>query len=283
MNSLSSLNLDAFKQVALEKNFSLAAKKLSVTQSALSQRIINLEQEIGTSLFIRESKGVLLTETGQRLLRYCQEKHSLEQEFWGELKQSGQLSGIIRLATFSSVAKSIVLPLLAPLIKQNPHVQLDMKVKEMRQLHSTLMSGEVDYIITTDPLEKHGVENHLLGHETNVLITSTLKKAVPDVYLDHDEHDSTTYDYLVLQGEKVCTLKRSYLDDIETIVEGVRLGLGQAVVPLHLIENVKGIEVVKAQKSMKIPIYLTQYCQSFPTRLQKEARNLILHKFGDLL
>lgn len=49
-------------------------KALNITQSALPQRILNLESDLGSTLFIRESSGILLTELGQRMLRYCQMK-----------------------------------------------------------------------------------------------------------------------------------------------------------------------------------------------------------------
>ena len=62
--SLSSLYLDAFVGVAKAESFSGAAKGLHITQSALSQRIKNLEDELGLTLFLRMTSGVRLTEQG---------------------------------------------------------------------------------------------------------------------------------------------------------------------------------------------------------------------------
>jgi hypothetical protein len=87
--------------------------------------------------------------------------------------------------------------------------------------------------------------------------------------LDHDEEDMTTFDFLKTQGRKVPTFRRSYLGDIDSIVDAVRLGIGRAVVPLHLIKNVKGVKVVEGYKSLKTPVYLTYYSQAFYTELQK--------------
>ena len=60
--------LKYFVKTAETLNFSEAAKTLFVTQSTLSQQIRQLEQEIDTVLFVRDSHSVQLTESGERLL-----------------------------------------------------------------------------------------------------------------------------------------------------------------------------------------------------------------------
>ena len=62
--SLPSNYLDAFQEIAKSGGFSQATKVLNISQSALSQRIKNLEEEIGLTLFVRTPTGVLLTEQG---------------------------------------------------------------------------------------------------------------------------------------------------------------------------------------------------------------------------
>ena len=60
--------LKYFVKTAETLNFSEAAKTLFVTQSTLSQQIRQLEQEIDTVLFVRDSHSVQLTESGEQLL-----------------------------------------------------------------------------------------------------------------------------------------------------------------------------------------------------------------------
>ncbi len=283
--SLSSNYLDAFFAVARERSFSLAAKKLHITQSALSQRVLNLEQEVGSTLFIRESSGVRLTELGQRLLRYCHSKDLLEAEFISSLQSTSpnSLSGIVRIAGFSTIIRSVVVPIVAELTQEHSQLQIEIKNQELRELPAILTSGEADFIFLNRCLEKQGVENHLLGYEENVLIQSTSKGARENIYLDHDEEDTTTFDFLKAQGRKVPSFKRSYLDEIYSIIDGVRHGIGRAVVPLHLVEGTKGIEVVKGYKSLKVPIYLNYYSQAFYTDLQKVTLDLFTKKFPKYL
>ena len=87
---LSSLQLEAFMAVAQEQSFSKAAEVVHLSQSALSQRILNLEEELQTTLFIRQHTGTTLTSAGQNLLRFCRSKMILEKEFRQQLQQTEQ-------------------------------------------------------------------------------------------------------------------------------------------------------------------------------------------------
>lgn len=269
--SLSSLQLDAFQAVAREKTFSAAARALALTQSALSQRVLNLEEELGATLFVREPTGARLTATGERLLRYCQTRAALEEEFrGGELATTGAL----RVAGFSTLNRSLVLPVLAEYAGAHPGVKPELLSAELRDLPSYLQSGRADFVFVTRPIEREGVESVLLGEERNVLIrpaASRTAKKYPARYLDHDADDTTTLEYLRAQGKKPPRIERAYLGEIYAILDAVRLGLGQAVVPAHLAREAKGVEIVPGQRPLSIPVYLCRYTQAFYPALQAAA------------
>lgn len=272
--SLSSLYLDAFNEVSQCKSFSKAALRLNITQSALSQRVLNLEQEIGSSLFIRDPAGLRLTDLGQRLLRYCHSKSMLESEFMDSLKaeDKGHLHGIVRVGAFSTVDRSVVLPIFNEFIRKYPGVHLHLRSQELRQLPGMLFSGAIDLVVNAQPIEKQGIENHKLGDEEYVLIQSAGKFSRDEIYLDYDEEDQTTVDFFKSQTKKSkVKLVQNFMNDIYFIIDAVRAGIGRAVVPLHLIRDAKGIEIVKGYQSMKMPVYLSYYTQAFYTELQKEA------------
>ena len=122
--SLSSGQLDAFVALSRHQSFSRAAEALHITQSALSQRIMKLEEELALTLFIRESHQVRLTPPGERLLRYCQLKDSLEEESLSDMKATGKkvLTGNLRIAGYSSVVRSVVVPALSSFL--NTHADI---------------------------------------------------------------------------------------------------------------------------------------------------------------
>jgi DNA-binding transcriptional LysR family regulator len=271
--ALSSLQLDAFQAVAQTMNFTKAANLLHITQSALSQRILNLEQELETSLFIRDRAGLRLTETGTELVRYCRCKSSLEDEFLAGLKGAG-LSGTVRIGGFSSVMQSVILPSLAGLFEKNPGLKLQMIVDEIGNLPARLHRGEIDLMVLDRREAREDLERIPLGKERNVLVQKR-KYRGPDVFLDHDEADSTTLDYLRLTGRRPKKIERRYLDNVHAIIEGVRYGLGRAVLPEHLIAADKDFEILQPSAVLEIPVYLYFYVQPYYSRLHTEAVNAI--------
>lgn len=266
--SLNSSQLDAFFACARHKSFTQAADRLHVTQSALSQRIKNLEEELGTTLFIRERSGIRLTESGEKLLRYCQTREHIESELIERIQSNdqNQLRGVVRIGGFSSVVRSVVLPALSNLLRTHPGIQLKLATHELHELPPLLKSGAIDFMILDEDFQQEGVRSHVLGEEKNVLIQKRGYNG-PDVYLDHDEDDKTTVRYL--KRKSATGLTRRYLDDIYGIIDGVKLGLGRAVVPLHLVSKATEIEIVDSSKSLSAPVVLHYYEQPYYSKLHQ--------------
>src|SRR5262249_22867225 len=109
--TLSAHQLDAFHAVAETGGFSKAAKRLGITQPALSQRVQQLEGGPRRRLFARRAAGVTVPAAGARLLRYCEVKRALESEVLDDLaverptSANQELSGTVRVAGFSSIAR----------------------------------------------------------------------------------------------------------------------------------------------------------------------------------
>lgn len=271
--SLSAIQLDAFIAIVQAGSFSLAAKNTNITQSALSQRILNLEQDLKTRLLIRDRKGIRLTPAGQQLLRFCQIKNQLEDEFLSDFQRgnsSPELLGVVRIAAYSSVARSLVLPTIAPFLKTNPHLLLEFSTKEMRDLPPLLESAEVDFILLDHDLKRLDVESIEVGVEDYVLAKpSAFEDGQKIFFLDHDTDDQTTRRFIKGLASKETKVERRYLDDVYGLIDGVRLGLGQAILPKHLITGMKGLTISKPERSMKLPIFLHYMKQPYSTALHR--------------
>lgn len=265
---ISSNYLDAFMMCAQVGNFTRASERLHITQSALSQRIINLEEELGTTLFIRDRKGIRLTDSGEELLRYCIAKDSLERETLYGIKRSAknETAGTIRIAGFSSVMRSLILPALSEIMKSHPDVRLLFMNREMDELPGYLRRGEVDFLILSSELSQQGIESIYLGDERNVLIEKRGYSG-PDVYLDHDENDRITAQYLKMTKYKA-KYHRNFMDDVYGLIDGVKAGLGRAVVPRHLIENDSSVKIIN-EKELTIPVFLNYYSQPYYSKLHQ--------------
>jgi len=290
--SLAAHQLDAFHAVAEAGGFSKAAKRLGITQPALSQRIQQLEAELKRRLFVRGPSGVTVTEAGARLLRYCEVKRALESEVLDDLavEPGGatvtDLSGTVRIAAFSSVARSCVLPSIAPLFREHPRLIIDFAVRETSELESMLSQGSYDLVILDRVVPRPDVEHVALGSEELVLVESERHRTRDDVYLDHDPEDDTTLRFLGRHGVKSRYVRRSFFDDIYGVLDAAALGLGRAVVPRHMLGEpllLESLRIVTEMRPTRSPVVMHWFRQPSYTRAQEAVRAALTNGVPQML
>jgi DNA-binding transcriptional LysR family regulator len=267
---ISSNHLEAFYSVARNLSFSKGAKTIHVTQSAVSQRLSALEGHLEATLFIRDRANLKLTLAGEKLLRYCQYQEQHENELLSVLKitdsKSLILGGEIRIGGFSSIARSGIVPALAPMLQKHPEVGFTLVTKELSDLLPILKTGEVDFIITNKNPDRQEIESLYLGVEENVLVES---RRFPNSLncLDHDSNDITTTSYFKISNIELKKFQRRYVDDVYGLIDGVRNGLGCAVLPKHLIENEKEFKILQPASVLRVSMYLLFYKQPYYGKL----------------
>lgn len=271
--SLSSLQLDAFLAAAKSLNFSRAAESLFITQSALSQRIKNLELTMGATLFIRDPSQIKITEIGEKLLRYCQTKDSMEDELLLNLtsKKGDELAGIIRIGAFSSVLRSVVIPSMSSILRKNPKIQCDFIHEETPTLPSLLDRSECDFIILDYPINSPLIEKHLLGYEEYIVIESQEYTCPDNIYLDNSFEDTATEQFLDAQEGTIPKYERRFMGETYGIIAGVEAGLGRSVMPLHLLSSRPHLKKVEGFKLFKREITLHYKKQSYYSELHKQV------------
>ncbi|MGE6100656.1 LysR family transcriptional regulator ArgP [Aeromonas salmonicida] len=120
------LALDAVMQ---EQNFERAAQRLHITQSAISQRIKQLEQQFAEPLLIR-SQPLQATPLGQKLLAHYRQVRQLELELAGEIAPDEPQAPIrVSIAVNADSLATWFLPALAPLLEQHP-IELNLLVDD---------------------------------------------------------------------------------------------------------------------------------------------------------
>lgn len=119
-------DLLAFLAVARERNFTRAAAKLGMTQSALSQIIRNLEERIGVRLLNRTTRSVTPTQAGERLfLKIGPKFDDMDSELaaLGELREKP--AGTIRITATEYAVKAILMPALSRLLPDYPDINVE--------------------------------------------------------------------------------------------------------------------------------------------------------------
>jgi len=125
--------LSAFLAVAEERSFTKAAKRLSVSQSALSHAIRGLEEEIGIRLLARTTRSVAPTDAGEELLRSVRPALTDIRAALGKLSGlRGKPTGRVRLLVPAFAAVPILGPKLGAFARAYPDVLLDVTTHESR-------------------------------------------------------------------------------------------------------------------------------------------------------
>ncbi|WP_404345454.1 LysR family transcriptional regulator [Vreelandella venusta] len=122
-------DLQAFVMVAREGSFTRAATRLGVTQSALSQTIRNLENQLDIRLLARTTRSVTPTQAGERLLASVgRHFDDIEAELSLLTEFRDKPVGTVRITCGDHVLRNVLLPKLTPLLRQYPDIHMEFDV-----------------------------------------------------------------------------------------------------------------------------------------------------------
>lgn len=131
-------NIPLFVELARQKNFSRTADILSLNVSTLSRRIKALEASLGISLFVRNTRSVVLTPEGEDLYAKCIPMLRNAEEIYEKgTQKTNNIAGIVRLSIFSEMYYSVLANELPKLLNKWPGLQLSMFLTDKpTDLHS---------------------------------------------------------------------------------------------------------------------------------------------------
>ncbi len=122
-------DLAAFVAVAEAKNFTRAAAKLGLSQSALSQIVRRLEARLGMPLLARTTRSVAATDAGERLVQALSPMlNDLDQRIADLSAFRDKPTGTIRITTVEHAAKTILRPALTRFLAQYPDITVEIIV-----------------------------------------------------------------------------------------------------------------------------------------------------------
>lgn len=163
--------LHAFKMVAEHGSFTVAASRLHLTQSAISQQIRALEEECGILLFERANRLVRLTAAGQILLAHVERILAQVENARLEMTElAGGTRGRCRLASLPSIAAYILPQAIAAFQQRYPGVDLHLMEGMQAQLLTWVQQGAVDFCIMALPVYSPPLKSLVLLHDELVLM-----------------------------------------------------------------------------------------------------------------
>jgi LysR family nitrogen assimilation transcriptional regulator len=142
------LDLQYFVSIAETGSFTKSALQNNMAQSALSRRVRDLEVELGTALFYRNGRGVVLTDAGEVFLARARgllaEREALRQDMRASVSE---LDGTVKLAVPPSVGLVLLAPLLRQIRADLPRVRMRVMEGFSGHVAEWLAAGKVDLAV----------------------------------------------------------------------------------------------------------------------------------------
>lgn len=155
-------SIETFLWVVTLGSFGGTARKLNTTQPAISQRIAQLESEIGVKLLQRDSRAVTPTPSGRQMMQYAEKLIALRSEMLSAVMDRSAMRGILRLGVSETIVHTWLPRLIEHLAGTHPNLSIEVEVDITPNLRARLLAQEIDLAFCLGPLSLPNVRNRVL-------------------------------------------------------------------------------------------------------------------------
>ena len=168
--------LHTFEVAAGNLSFKLTAEQLALTPSAVSHQMLALEEFLGTPLFLRQNRRLLLTDAGKAYQKSVAGALDMLREASAALRSSGQKAQL-RLSVAPFIGIELLLPALAQLRQHHPELELEMLAENRLR---DVLREDIDLVV------RLGDGNFANLHAEQLLALTAMPVAAPRLLLQHD-------------------------------------------------------------------------------------------------
>lgn len=283
-------DLRTFVEVADAGGVTPAARRLGLSKSIVSRRLMRLEEDLGVQLLSRSTRGAALTEAGATFREHAARVATELDNARDALAPEGELSGRLRVATPLSIGPTHIAPVLAELARRHPQLQVhasyadrfvdligegfDAAIRVGYLPDSNLVVRRVaplrgKYVASPDYIRAHGAPQ------------------TPEELGQHEALMQGTESWRVQHGGKVTTLRvrgRFKADNGEALTAAALAGLGVAALPDLLIDpHLATGALVQVMVNFPPPeagIYVIRPPGDFPPRKVRALIEIMIERFG---
>jgi DNA-binding transcriptional LysR family regulator len=271
--------LRMFVRVVEMRSFSAVGRELGVAQSMVSRNVATLERELNAKLLSRSTRTVLPTETGQVLYSRVAEALRSIDDVENEVRLGASaLAGLVRVAVPGAIGRRLLLPTIARFLAMHPSVRVELDVAD--RLVNLVEFGADFAVRVGRPAEGTLVARSLARSPQRFVASRTYlaRKGVPTTLNDLVQHDlvlrrtSPASNPLVQAAPMLAqVVPRVQCDDIETVWNFVREGVGIGLLPLWLVADDLASGTLKPILS-DVPLPTGELVVVFPSERKPNAR-----------
>ena len=236
-------------------SFTKAAEQLGYTQSAVSQLIKTIEQDLETQLIVRSRSGVTLTPDGEQYLPYikkiCNAVRELEEK---KNVMQGLESGVIRIGTITSISTNYLPLWMQAFKRQYPHIRFELFLGDYSEIEQMIVEGKVDFGFV-NPVIVPGLTSIPLVKDDMIVVVPknsplaefdaiTLQQLVDEPFILIKEGERSAALQLFEQQHLKPRVEFTAQDD-HAVIEMIRLGLGITIMPSLVLKNYEENVVTK--------------------------------------
>ncbi|HLR62179.1 MAG TPA: LysR family transcriptional regulator [Lentibacillus sp.] len=217
------------------------AKAILISQPAVTQRLKYIEEYFGEPIFIRTSKSLVLTPTGEMIMEHARNVIKEEKAIKNTLAQSsGEVQGSLAIACSSLVSQRFLPSILGDYTNAYPKVAIDLVTgisedikREHKNYHVCIIRGEklkesVSELLFEDPLYMF---------DTEPFPTDQMKERPLISFKSDDSMHELVDNWLYHHQEQIKPIKMLHVDQIETCKQFMQEGLGMAVLPKSVSDS----------------------------------------------
>jgi DNA-binding transcriptional LysR family regulator len=179
-------HIETFLDIMESRNFNRTADRLGVTQSTVSTRIRNLEQAIGSELFLRGRAGAEPTAAGRRFEAYARAVLSTWSQARHDVRAFNRFEGTLRVAAQVGMTRSILPGWVETLFQVLPESSIHVESDYSPQMISDLSLGNLDIAVVYAPRYLPEISYDPLMVEEYVMVSTSariLSEVNPDTYI----------------------------------------------------------------------------------------------------
>ncbi len=238
-------DLKLFEAVASHGNFTKAAEAMFTVQSNVTARIKSLEEEFGTTLFLRTSRKVELTSAGKTLLNYSKQINNLIEEAKLSVGKSDIIKGQIKIGFLETTMALKGPDIVNEMANKFPLVDIDLTSAMRDTLINDVMNYKLDAAFIPAPIHNEELEQIHIMDERIVAVTPTSIKSLGNLIEQH-QIKAIVFDQgcffrarleAWLISNNVMDYHKTVINSIEGVVNFIESGIGFSFLPEEIVSS----------------------------------------------
>ena len=241
-------SIETFLWVVKLGSFRGAAQRMNTTQPAISQRIAQLERELGVKLLNRDHRVASPTPSGRQLIVYAEKLLGLRSEMVAEVSDRSAMRGVLRLGVAETIVHTWLPRLVKSVNEAYPNLSLEIDVDITPNLHAQLLAQEIELAFALGPLSASDIRNRVLcDYPISCLASPTLGLGTgPVARQDLAKFPIITFPrktqpYQIVRAlfnrPDIPPIRLHASASLATVIHMAVEGLGVAVIPAAIVEN----------------------------------------------